>query len=59
VLAKNIRRVDQLARYGGEELAVLFVDVDEATPATLAERLRRAVGSVEQPVRVTASLGVA
>jgi diguanylate cyclase (GGDEF)-like protein/PAS domain S-box-containing protein len=59
VLAKSIRRVDHVARYGGEEFSVLFVDVDEATAAILAERMRRAVEAIAEPVHLTASFGVA
>jgi diguanylate cyclase (GGDEF)-like protein/PAS domain S-box-containing protein len=58
-LADHVRKVDHVARYGGEEFAVLFVDVDLAAALTLAERLRYSVAAVSDPLRVTASFGVA
>src|SRR6185295_9272281 len=57
-LQAQVRRSDLVARLGGEEFCVLEADVgDEA--AAMAERLRVAIASIERPVRVTASFGVA
>jgi diguanylate cyclase (GGDEF)-like protein len=58
-----VRDADVAARYGGEEFAVL-IRGDEAQGYELAERLRRAVGTVSVPVRgeevsVTISAGIA
>jgi diguanylate cyclase (GGDEF)-like protein len=57
---------DVLARYGGEEFAVLLYDVDATETETLAEQMRRAVGSMAldrtgsaMPSSVTISIGVA
>ena len=63
-LAECVRTVDVLARYGGEEIAVLLPQTTVAGATDLAGRLRHAVGS--RPVKfkgeeipVTASFGVA
>jgi len=55
---------DFVARYGGEELAVLIRDVDATTMAAQAEKLRAAIAALEVPhdgavLRVTASVGCA
>ncbi|SIO46535.1 diguanylate cyclase with GAF sensor [Singulisphaera sp. GP187] len=54
------RRHDTVARFGGEEFALILLGADESAAATLAERLRLAVEAgpwTESPV--TASFGVA
>lgn len=63
-LRSQLRADALLARFGGEEFVVIAPVPDEAAAAALAERLRRAVESVEwqsvlgQGHRQTASLGV-
>lgn len=65
-LQENIRGVDLVARFGGEEFFVAMPDVDQAVAAAAAERIRQAVegrpfvlpGSDER-VNVTVSIGVA
>ena len=65
-LQENIRGVDLVARFGGEEFFVAMPDIDHAAAAQAAERIRRAVegapfvvpGSAE-PIHVTVSIGVA
>jgi diguanylate cyclase (GGDEF)-like protein len=48
-----------LFRYGGEEFAVMLVDVDEGAGEALAERLRSAIEDGDfQGVKVTISVGV-
>jgi two-component system cell cycle response regulator len=65
-LQENIRGVDLVARFGGEEFFVAMPDVDRHAAAAAAERIRRAVegspvvlpgGKVR--VDVTVSIGVA
>jgi len=62
---EQVREVDMVARYGGEELVVVLPETDEPGAARAAERIRRAVrerafGSDGQPpVQITVSLGVA
>src|SRR6185503_13899290 len=40
VLADSVRKIDVVARYGGEELAVIMEGADAAGAAQLAERIR-------------------
>ena len=65
-LQENIRGVDLVARFGGEEFFVAMPDIDRPAAATAAERIRAAIedspmllpggaGSVD----VTVSIGVA
>lgn len=63
-LSEGVRTVDVIARYGGEEIAILLPQTSVAGAADLADRLRGAVES--RPVKfkgeeipVTASFGVA
>jgi two-component system cell cycle response regulator len=55
------RRIDQAARIGGEEFALLLPETDERGAFILAERLRRATHRTfaDATVRVTISFGVA
>ena len=64
-LQENIRGVDLVARFGGEEFFVAMPDVDQHAAAHAAERIRRAIegAPVTLPdggeVQVTVSIGVA
>jgi two-component system cell cycle response regulator len=63
-LQENIRGVDLVARFGGEEFFVAMPDIDHAAAAQAAERIRRAVENTPFPVPggaidVTVSVGVA
>ena len=65
LLQANIRSVDYVARYGGEELVIVLPEVDVNEAMEMAERLRRMVESAKievaenQKVNVTVSIGVA
>ena len=64
LLDGNVRKIDYVARYGGEEFAVVAPDTSADGTLVLAERLRRAVGSLSlrwegQTLGVTISIGVA
>ncbi len=56
----QLRKVDRLARFGGEEFVVVAPGIDLIQAAGLAERLRLAVAGEDFAVagRVTASFGV-
>lgn len=63
-IAASVRTIDAVARYGGEEIAILFADVSPQEALETAERVRIAVA--EHPivangieVRVTVSGGIA
>ena len=63
-LTRSLRPHDLLARYGGDELAVLLEDVSEGDAREVAERLRRAIAAQpftadDTPVTLTISLGIA
>ncbi len=64
-LATNIRAVDAVGRFGGEEFLVVLPETDADAAASLAEKLRRAVASTPirlldgHEVTVTLSAGVA
>jgi diguanylate cyclase (GGDEF)-like protein len=66
VLRNLSRDIDEPARYGGEEMAVVLPQTDVGGAELLAERMRDAIESLqierldgEGPLRVTASFGVA
>jgi len=65
VLEQCIRQVDTLARYGGDEFAIVLVDTDHDTALQVAERIRRRIDAyvfeVDRDVRLslTLSIGVA
>jgi len=66
IVRESSREIDEPARYGGEELAVVLPGTDLAGAHRLAERMRQEIEglAVEQPnghgaLHVTASFGVA
>jgi diguanylate cyclase (GGDEF)-like protein len=66
VLRDVSRELDTVARYGGEELAVVLPQTDTAGGVMLAERMRTAIEDLHVPrvggkgtIQVTASFGVA
>jgi diguanylate cyclase (GGDEF)-like protein/PAS domain S-box-containing protein len=65
ILVDNVRKVDILGRYGGDEFAVLLPEIDMFAATGVAERLRQVIADTaiqsekNGPIRITASLGVA
>lgn len=69
LLLKNVRKTDIVARYGGEEIAVIAPHTSVTTAADLAERLRKVVETSvivpadeqegRQAVTISVSIGVA
>ena len=64
VIGDACRATDEPARYGGDELAVIFAETDLDGAAVVAENLRRAIESAElvmpdgSVTRVTVSVGI-
>jgi two-component system cell cycle response regulator len=63
-LTEGVRNVDVIARYGGEEIAILLPQTSVVGAADLADRLRHAVGAKPvkfkgEEIAVTVSFGVA
>ncbi|MCH7921438.1 MAG: diguanylate cyclase [Nitrospinae bacterium] len=64
LVARSVRKVDTVARYGGEELAIILPNTDLDETMALAERLRKEVEALDVPfgdhvIRSTVSIGVA
>lgn len=60
VLEQSTRRIDVVARIGGEEFAVILADTPPSAALRLAERLRHAISEAgSESIRFTASFGVA
>jgi two-component system, cell cycle response regulator len=58
-LKSESRDFDKVARYGGEEFAVVLPGCSSRESLPAAERLRKAIGRIQDPVETTASAGVA
>lgn len=61
-IKKNIREVDLVGRFGGEEFAVFLTETDESGAFFVAERIRRAVAertfrAYGENLKVTVSIG--
>lgn len=63
-IKKNIRDVDILGRYGGDEFTILLPETDLFTASSVAERLRNCISDLsvlteDGRITITASLGAA
>ena len=63
-IKKNIREIDLVGRYGGEEFAVFLAETDESGAFFVAERIRRAIEerdfkAYDENLKVTVSIGCA
>jgi diguanylate cyclase (GGDEF)-like protein len=58
-IQENSRSYDLPARYGGEEFALILPGSDATRAVDTAERIRRAIGTIQGPIGVTCSAGVA
>lgn len=65
VILKNVREVDTVVRYGGDEYVVILVDADYTSAFLVADRIRAAVENHPflhdegLDIRITASIGMA
>jgi len=65
LLCRQVRTVDSVCRYGGEEITVILPETDLDAAADMAERLRAAIEALPfdvnagAPLHITASFGVA
>lgn len=64
LVSENARENDLVARYGGEELAIILPETDLATTHLVAERMRRVIESSPELIKlsgksVTVSFGLA
>jgi diguanylate cyclase (GGDEF)-like protein len=63
VIKENIREIDFMGRYGGEELSVVFTETDTREARYACERIRRAIESkslrvYDEELKVSISLGL-
>ncbi len=63
-LNSNIREIDVLGRYGGDEFTIVLPETDLFVATNVAERVRRSVTDIptsikDETIRVTLSIGVA
>lgn len=58
MLKAGARNKDVVARYGGDELALILPDLDRAQAAEVAERLRAAVRAAEGGMGVDLTIGI-
>jgi diguanylate cyclase (GGDEF)-like protein len=63
-LRQNVREVDILARYGGDEFVILLVENNQVSAKQVVERLKKAVNgepfnTTQGPMPVSISLGMA
>jgi two-component system cell cycle response regulator len=65
ILQENMRKVDIIIRYGGDEFVIIMPQTSKESGFMVADRLRRTIEesvflkSEDHPVRITASFGVA
>lgn len=59
----NIRQIDFMGRYGGEELSIILAETDKAQACFAAERIRQAIAfseirAYDENLKVTVSIGI-
>jgi len=62
-IKENIRQIDLVGRYGGEEFSVILTETDKEGARLAAERIRQAIENkhiriYDEDLRVTISIGV-
>jgi diguanylate cyclase (GGDEF)-like protein len=59
VLKRTCRSIDTVARYGGDEFAVLLVETDEIAAHRVAERIKDGLARDKEDPQISASVGIA
>jgi diguanylate cyclase (GGDEF)-like protein len=59
VLKHTCRSIDTVARYGGDEFAVLLVETDDTAARRVAQRIKDGLARDEEVPQITASVGIA
>lgn len=62
-IKENIRQIDFMSRYGGEEFSVILSETDKDLAKTAAERIRKAIEEkaikvYDEELKVTVSIGI-
>lgn len=62
-IKENIRQIDFMGRYGGEELSIILTETDKERAGFAAERIRQAIESrrftvYDEDLKVTISIGI-
>ena len=62
-IQQNIRQVDLMGRYGGEEFSLILSETDKETVRFAAERIRRAIEdkrirAYDEELKITVSIGI-
>jgi diguanylate cyclase (GGDEF)-like protein len=63
VIKENIRQIDLVGRYGGEEFSIILTETDEEQARYAAERIRQAIADkvikiYDEQLKVTISIGI-
>jgi len=63
ILKENIRQVDFIGRYGGEELSIVLTETDKSAAKIVAERIRasfvsKRISIYDESLQITVSIGV-
>lgn len=64
VIRENVRQIDLVGRYGGEEFSFIFTETDKEEAGFAAERIRQAIEEktlrpYDEDLKVTISIGIA
>lgn len=62
-IKQNLRQIDLIGRYGGEEFCVILIETDKAGAQFAAERIRQAVEAqgirvYDEDLKITVSIGI-